>query len=314
MPTAALPEGSLDSAYLIGFEKLRELLDDVLHENSGLNFTQFRLLLKSAEKEGDACLLSELADMLHLQPNVVSQASNVLEDKGLIVRIVSKRDARAKRIEVTTSGRATIEALNPAFRDRLYESFNPKGDPEYRKELETTIYAAAAVETSLSRAFIAKHTASAALITYSIVLQRIVDALHDAIPASFNECRILQRLSEVGQPMRAVDLATQLVMPATTITRSATRLEKRGWVVRMASNVNRQAVFLDTTPEGVTWAARVVEAMETASDEVLWSHFTERQRVALKRVGEEFLSQMHEQDSLRRYALLEGLHPMNHQR
>jgi len=305
------PQNSLDSAYIVGFEKLHELTETVLRDRGGINYTQFRLLLKSAEKEGDACLLSEIAEMIHLQPNVVSQAANALESLGLIVRETSKKDARAKSIVVTVKGRLEIEHLNAELRDGLYLSFNPSNDPQYKATLEETIYAAARIETSLSREFIDQHLASASMLTYNIVLQRIKDALHEAVDVSFNECRMLQRLSEVGQPMRAVDLSLQLLLPATTITRSATRLEKRGWLVRLISEINRQAVFMDMTDEGRRQAQVVLETIDTVSYDMLWSHFDDHQRAALRGVGEAFLSNMRAQDNARRYALLDDLTPLS---
>lgn len=301
---------SLDSAYLVGFEKLRELTERVLRDNGDINFTQFRLLLKAAEKQGQSCSLSEVAQMVHLQPNVVSQAANALEERGFITRVVSARDARAKRIEVTAAGLDEIERLNDNLRDELYRSFNPDAEPRYKAILEETIFAAAGIETSLSPSFIAQHRASASLITYNIVLGRISAALHDALGISFNECRILQRLSEVDQPMRAVDLSMQMMVPPTTITRSANRLERRGLIVRLASDINRQAVFLDTTAEGSRCAEVVLDTIDAAADEMLWTHFDRRQQAALRAVGGVFLNNMRIQDAQRRSALLGDLKPV----
>jgi len=311
--TRRLPDCSLGSSYIIGFVRLHDLLDDTLRENGNLNFTQFRLLLKSAEKEKETCLLSELAEMIHLQPNVVSQAANALEGSGLIVRIVSTKDARAKYIKVTDKGREQIEDLNRALKNQLYKTFNPEGDPLYNQILETSILAAAAIETSLSPRFISKHKSSAALITYGIVLERLVDALRVKVDASFNECRMLQRLAEVGQPMRAVDLSLQLALPATTITRAATRLEQRGWLMRLASSANQQAVFLDTTAEGRKQERIILETIDHAADSILWSRLDEKQADAITRVGEVILEQMRAQDGIRRYAVVGELTPIVHE-
>ena len=310
MPPQEPLENSLDSAYIIVFVKLQELLEGTLREKAGLNFTQFRVLLKSAEKEGEDCPLSDLADMLHIQPNVVTQAANELERLGYIGRVVSSRDARVKSLTVTDAGRRAIEALNVAFKDNLYSSFNPEGDPLYNSMLEACIYAAANVETSLSEHFKSKHKASAALITYDVVLSRIVDTLNDKTGVSFNECRIMQRLAEVGEPMRAVDLASQLMLPATTITRAATRLEKHGWVIRMASSSNRQAVFLAVTDEGRECQRVILETIDKASDEVLWSRMTPEQIDALGRVGAVFLESMRARDVIRRNAPVGELTPL----
>ena len=218
--------------------------------------------------------------------------------------MTSPADARAKSIRVTAHGRKEIERINAELRDHLYKSFNPTSDALYKTMLEATIIGAAEIEDSLSCEFIEKHLASAALVTYGLLEQSIVDSLREATGASFSECRILQRLAEIGEPMRAVDLSNQLELPPTTITRSATRLEKRGWILRLASSANLQAVFLSVTEAGRTQQEIVIDTINRVAARVLWSRLDTEHREAIKRVGDVFAEDMRARDGIRRHGIL----------
>lgn len=239
----------LDSAYLVVFERIREQLEAVLRAKGGMNLTQFRLFLKAADGEENSLLL-DMGQKLHLKANVVTQAADVLEQQGVAIRVISDKDARAKSIQITPHGRKEIERINGKLRDSLYAAFNPTRDILYDEMLEASIEGAAMIEESLSQSFKQSHRASAAMITYCLIEQSIIDHLKLVTGASFSECRILQRLAETGEPMRSVDLANQLVLPPTTIMRSTIRLERRGWLQRLASSANLQAVFVNVTKTG----------------------------------------------------------------
>jgi DNA-binding MarR family transcriptional regulator len=291
---------SLNSAYFVAFEMLRDSLSGVLREQGDLNVTQYRLLLKAYETSRESKKLSDLASTLRLQPNVVTQATNVLEKKRLVRRASSNTDARAKSLILTDTGVEQISCLNKALNERLYSTFNPTSDPLYKTMLEAAIIAGTYIETSLEQEFSKEHAASATLTTFLIIEQNIEDALHDVTGVSFNECRILQRLAEVNEPMRGVDLASQLALIPTTITRAATRLEKKGLVCRLASPDNRQAVFLDTTDEGQKIQKLLIDEIDRVAEEYFWSKLDSEHQDAIDRIGDVFIENMRKRDDIRR--------------
>ncbi|MGP1601158.1 helix-turn-helix domain-containing protein [Treponema sp.] len=300
----------LDSAYLVVFERIREQLEAVLRAKGGMNLTQFRLFLKAADGEENSLLL-DMGQKLHLKANVVTQAADVLEQQGVAIRVISDKDARAKSIQITPHGRKEIKRINGKLRDSLYAAFNPTRDILYDEMLEASIEGAAMIEESLSPSFKQSHRASAAMITYCLIEQSIIDHLKLVTGASFSECRILQRLAETGEPMRSVDLANQLVLPPTTIMRSTIRLERRGWLQRLASSANLQAVFVNVTKTGGKKQILIQKTIDEWAEQIFWKRLEPKYREQIIRVGDIFAQNMQASDCIRhRTALLKDLKPI----
>ena len=68
---------------------------------------------------------------------------------------------------------------------------------------------------------------------------------------SLSEYEIISLLSEApSRQMRMSELADLVVQSRSRLTHTATRLEKRGWVVREPCQGDRRGVLLTLTPEG----------------------------------------------------------------
>ena len=66
-------------------------------------------------REGDAVTQADIARAGDIQPMQVSHMLKTLESKGLITRLRSTSDVRAKRIEVTAAGLAALRRAFPAM-------------------------------------------------------------------------------------------------------------------------------------------------------------------------------------------------------
>ena len=116
-----------------------------------------------------------------------------------------------------------------------------------------------------------------------LVKRGMEDALRATCGASLNECRVLQRLGEVYEPLRIGDLATQLQMTAVTVARAVDRLVEQGWAVRLASPRDRKAVFAAATPQGERQQRVIARTVDLLARTQLWSRLDGEQRRALAR-------------------------------
>lgn len=104
----------------------------------------------------------------------------------------------------------------------------------------------------------------------------LMDALDRGLAAhglSLSEYEIISMLSEVPQrQMRMSELASMVVQSRSRLTHTATRLEKRGWVVREPCEGDRRGVLLTLTPAGL---ARVDQIAPIHVEQVR-SHLVDR--------------------------------------
>ena len=79
----------------------------------GLRATQFTLLVNLALRGVNT--ISALADALGLERTTLTRNLRLIEDKGW-VKIRPGEDARARDVEITSKGRALVNAALPAWR------------------------------------------------------------------------------------------------------------------------------------------------------------------------------------------------------
>lgn len=273
----------LDSAYFVALEMGHSTLSTALMKASDLNVTQYRILVKTFAAVPDPIPLSDLAKLLNLKPNVITQATDTLEKKKLVKRRKVTGDARMRTLSITDKGSALVGHVNEALVNQLYADF-PTENPIYRKTLEASIIAGSAIEPPLSDR-IMEYPASRTLVAFELIRQTIEHAMNDATGASYNDCRILQRLDELGTPVRSVELGAQLMLPAVTVTRATSRLVERGWVQRFSSPDNRRAVFVSVSPEGAQVAKDLDRVIDEVAYECFWSKLDAEHRIALCQVG-----------------------------
>ena len=109
--------------------------------------------------------------------------------------------------------------------------------------------------------------------------------LRDATGASFNECRIVQRLGETDHPERIGALAEQLMMSPVNAARAVERLVSRGWAKRLKSPHDKKAVYVALTDEGVYQGFLISATVNELAATKLWVRLTPEQRDAIERVG-----------------------------
>lgn len=273
----------LDSAYFVALEMGHGTLKHALMEASDLNITQYRILVKVYAVSPEPIAPMNLSKLLRLKANVVTQATDTLEEKGLVQRRRSDQDARMRMLSVTDAGLKMIDHVNQALVERLYAEW-PTENPLYRTSLEACIIAGAAIEPPASDK-IRQFPASRTLVSFELIRQTVEAAMRAAIDAPYNDCRIVQRLYEASTPLRAVDLSHQLMLPAVTITRATSRLVDRGWVQRFSSPDNRRAVFVAATDAGMQVAAELDRVIDRVAYECFWSKLDADHRHALCQVG-----------------------------
>lgn len=251
-------------------EARREVLKRVLKEY-GLNVTQFRLLLLLVGYEDGFERMQDLASLARLPLNVVTQATNVLVERSLASKGPGTSDGRIKMVHATADGELAVETIHMALVYFLRLRFNPNNDARRGMLLTKGIYSGAHVGNLWSDAFIKRFPSATNLITIDCVAREIEESLRSEADVSYNEARLVQRLAEVGHPMRAGDLSKQLSLPPVTITRSAQRLESKGCLDRLVSSNNAQAMFFWPSSErGKACQSRVLEVIGEAGQRVYW--------------------------------------------
>lgn len=276
-PTAAAPSlehlaslakrTSLGSARLAVSDYTRAVLSDVLRGRA-VNPTQYRLLLCALDSPGAEASLSALAQRTHMTSSAAGQALAPLEERGLVRRIRPAGDGRERMVALTAEGRVFIEETEEALRQTLWARFEHHA-PGHRDTLIQGLREGAAIgdlwrDENLARNYVA----SASLVAADVAARAVESSLRSTCGLTLNEARVLQRLAEVGEPMRGVDLAEQLAISPATATRAGMRLEKRGLVQRLAAEKNAQAVFLSPTERGRAAQKDVLATLDEAGHAV----------------------------------------------
>ncbi|MEY8460369.1 MarR family transcriptional regulator [Eggerthellaceae bacterium 24-137] len=284
MPSASTEEKfNLDSTYFVAFEMAHETLRQGLGAASSLNITQYRVLTKllqaaSPVNQGD------LGKLLGMKPNAVTQAVDALVARGYVTRKSGEADGRTRFLSITEAGRAHIATVNESLVASLYANF-PTANPTYRTILEAAVAAGASIEPPLDAAVAARFPASRALVSVELIRAETERTLREATGASFNECRIVQRLGETDRPERVGALAEALAMSPVNAARAVERLVQRGWARRLKSPHDKKAVYVALTDEGVYEGFLIGATVNELAATRLWKNLTPGQREAIEQVG-----------------------------
>lgn len=282
-PTPAKDKFNLDSTYFVAFEMAHETLRQGLAAASELNITQYRVLTKLLQANG-AISQGELGRLLGMKPNVVTQAVDALESRGYTTRAAGESDGRTRLLAITEAGRAHIATVNESLVASLYANF-PTGNPTYRTILEAAVAAGAAIEPPLNAEVADRFPASRSLVSVELIRAETERTLREATGASFNECRIVQRLGETDRPERVGALAEALRMSPVNAARAIERLVQRGWARRLKSPADKKAVYVALTDEGVYEGFLIGATVNELAATKLWANLTARQREAIEQVG-----------------------------
>lgn len=301
---------TLDSTYFISFAMSRNTLKRALRKSSTLNITQYRVLMKLFFAQPHAVSQSAIGEVLHLKPNVVAQAVTALGEAGYLVRRQDAGDARVKSCTITSAGEAHVEAVNAALVDELYHTW-PTDNPEFRRILETVIMAGAHLDPDLTARRDDRFPASHVITTVELISQRIEETVEGECNAPFAECRIMQRLGEVGTPLRVGDLAAQLIMTKASATRHANRLAERGWVQKLSDPTDSKAVYLAPTVQGEAAIGRVNAAAAQAGATYFWNIMNDEQIHAFEQMGSIVIADLQRRKEAKRRAALDLLTPLS---
>ncbi len=236
----------------------------------GLSATQLAVLLKLEEIDGAETAIQDLAELVRVQPNVVTQAANELERLGFAERCTRSGDGRSKYLLVTKRGREFLSQFDGELYVALEDLFSPEGGMRIRDVFERGLRIGARVGELWSESFVERYPSATNLVAVTSFLRRVERELRKGEGTTLSEARVLQRLDEVSLPMRVVDLSTYLRLPAATVTRAASKLEQSGLVERLVSRHDRKAVYFDLTDKGRLSAASIERTLNRLSNEMYW--------------------------------------------
>lgn len=302
---------SLDSTFFVAFDLTHRALKSGLAQASSLSVTQYRVLVKLLSAGPDGIDQSSLGKMLDLKPNVVTQAVNALAAAGYATRRrAGDGDRRVRTVGITDAGASHVAQANDALVERLYALF-PTEDAAHRTILEASIAAGASIEAPPPGETAGRYAASRALVSLELVKRAMESALKASCGASLSECRVLQRLGEVGEPLRIGDIADQLQMTPVAVARAVDRLVEREWAVRLASPRDRKAVFAAAMPQGERQQRIIVRTVALLARKHLWSRLDRRQRHALARTWRIVIADVQARKEAERKAALGLLQPID---
>ena len=112
-----------DSTFFVAFKLTHEALDAALKKASELNITQYRVLVKLLTAGTAGLPQKDVSALLDLKPNVVTQAINTLEERGLALRANGATDKRFRRARATSAGGEHAAHVNAAIVEELYDLY-----------------------------------------------------------------------------------------------------------------------------------------------------------------------------------------------
>ena len=91
--------------------RLRRKVVDKALKPKGITRSQWWLLAKLSSSDGNGMVQTELADVLDIGKVALGGLLDRLESNGYIRRVADPTDRRAKRVEITPSGREIFESI-----------------------------------------------------------------------------------------------------------------------------------------------------------------------------------------------------------
>ena len=130
------PQSELDHLLIVSLEKLSQVFRSLLWDNAKqMNLSpiqiQFLIYIHSHLKKFSS--VSEIARVFNLTAPTVSDAVKSLESKGMIQKIVSRRDRRRYPIALTRKGREVARNLSTWYEPLLKHL--PNATPEKRESV-----------------------------------------------------------------------------------------------------------------------------------------------------------------------------------
>ena len=96
---------------------LRHAIEQQLHDDGGLTFVRFQVLMRLAQSPTGSHRMTDLADaIVHSRSGLTYQAG-LLEKAGLVARTPSPDDERGVTIAITDAGRALVAQVLPGHEE-----------------------------------------------------------------------------------------------------------------------------------------------------------------------------------------------------
>lgn len=300
----------LNSTFFVAFEMTHNALKSGLKMASDLNTTQYRTLVKLSSASSHGVAQADISELLDMKANVVTQVINTLEAAGFAERKrIPGSDGRLRVVHITRKGILHVTRVNDSIVKQLYALF-PTQDAAYRNILEASIAAGAHLDPPLSGGTTTRYAASRALISLELLKRAMEGALRTTCKATYNECRILQRLGEVDEPLRIGDVAHQLQMTPVAVARAVDALAEHSWVTRLASPLDRKAVFVKTTDQGVRQQKVIARTIALLARNHLWNRLEKEQQHALAQTWRVVIADVQAREEAERKAALSLLQPI----
>jgi DNA-binding MarR family transcriptional regulator len=109
-----------------------------LIDESGLTFSQMKVLVELESPDGDARTVTALSDELGISPASASRAADALVRKKLATRVEDQDDRRVRRLALTARGRELADRIISARLAGL-EDFTASLGSDERRKLEATL-------------------------------------------------------------------------------------------------------------------------------------------------------------------------------
>jgi DNA-binding MarR family transcriptional regulator len=295
-----------DSVNFVVLDVRTQLLEKNL-KNFDLSLTKYCILLKCQEADTDAVALQTLSGLFRVQPSAITQAANNLETRKLVRRISSSEDARAKLLAITDEGAHFLEPIHEALFDMMRLLFNPALDLEREAFLQRGLRIGGQVGDIWSHAFVERYPVSTNLTAVSLFKKSVEDALSEKTGLPLTECRMLQRLAEVGKPQRAIDLATHMRIQPPTLAKAKLRLQERGYIHCLKSPYDKKAVYLEPTDKGKTVQEAILAELDRVGREQYWGRLSWDDLEATRKIRRLFLDDMARREREHQLRMLDSL-------
>lgn len=87
-------------------------------------------LIKTNTKDNDGVTVSMISELLEISKPAVSQMINVLEEKGLVDRVTTKKDRRVVYVKLTDAGVQSLKKAMESYMSNINGIFEKMGEED----------------------------------------------------------------------------------------------------------------------------------------------------------------------------------------